>query len=270
MGTSKKPDRACIQTFASFLETIGRPVAGVDRWPEDGADGEIDAIAGLYAIQHTSIDSLPNGRLADARFKQVVGSLEEELAGKLGFALAISWNWDAVKKGQNWEAAGDALRAWILKAAPSLDEGLHQMANIAGVPFAFDVRKGGPVRFDGVRFARYDPGDATLSLRLRDQVTGRHDKLSVLGRHQADGKTAVLLLESADVALMDPVKLVEALETAFPTRPQEVDEVWFLHYVAPGTVNVHDLRSGGIWVFDRASAKVILHNPDGPQLAWTT
>jgi hypothetical protein len=60
-------------------------VAGVDRWPEDEAHGEIDGIVGPYAIQHTSIDSLPDGRFADQKFMAVIGDLERELAGKLGF-----------------------------------------------------------------------------------------------------------------------------------------------------------------------------------------
>jgi hypothetical protein len=270
MSKKVKPDRACIRVFASLLEAIGRPVAGVDRWPEDEADGEIDAIVGPYAIQHTSVDTLPDGRLADARFKQVVGALEEELAGNLGFPLAISWNWAAVQKGQQWPAICAALRGWILKEARNLADGYHHVTNLPGVPFALDAWKAGPIKFDGVRFARYDPKDATFTVRLHDQLAGRHDKLTVLGRHQADGKITVLLLESADVALMNSVMMVEALEAVFPTRPEAVDQVWFMHYVAPATVNVHDLRSGGIWVFDQGAGNVSLHNPHGPQLRWAT
>jgi hypothetical protein len=47
-------------------------VESVDSWPEDEADGEIDAILGSYAIQHTSIDPLPNGRGADQWYKEGV------------------------------------------------------------------------------------------------------------------------------------------------------------------------------------------------------
>ena len=268
MSKSEKPDRACIRAFASFLKTIGHPVTGVDRWPEDEAHGEIDAVVGPYAIQHTSVDSLPSGRLADARFKQVVGALEEELASKLGFPLMLTWDWAAIQKGQNWPATCEALRAWISNDAPGLSDGPHRITNVAGVPFAFDVRKGGPIKFDGVRFARYDPGDATLAVRLRDQLSGRHDKLTVLDAYRAEGKATLLLLESADVALMSAGTIIEALEEAFPARPEELDEVWFMHHVAPGTVNVHNLRSGDIWVFNPTAGKYSIHNPHGPQLAW--
>jgi hypothetical protein len=62
----------------------------------------------------------------------------------------------------------------------------------------------------------------------------------MLGRYRTEGKTTLLLLESAGV-LMDAVKIVEALKAAYDTRSAEVDEVWFLHCVAGETVNVHNL-----------------------------
>ena len=107
-------------------------MSGVDRWPEDEADGEIDAIVGPYAIQHTSLDTLPDGRLADARYKQVVGDLESDLAGKLGFRLSIAWDWAAVRKGQDWRAIRDSLRHWIVNEAGNLEDGRHRVTNAAG------------------------------------------------------------------------------------------------------------------------------------------
>jgi hypothetical protein len=269
VSKKEKHDKACIRDLVSFLKAIGRPVASVDSWPDEDEHGEIDAIAGPYAIEHTSVDSLANGRLANARFGQVIGDLEEELKGKLGFPLAITWDWTAIQTGPKWPAVCDALRVWIVNEAPGLADGRHHISSAADVPFAFDAIKGGPIRFDGVRFARYDPGDSTFSARLSDQLVGRHKKLAKLSGHKAE-KTTALLLESRDVALMNPVKMAEALETTFRTRPQELDEVWFLHYVAPGTVNVYDLRSGGIWLFDYDRGNILLHNPDGPRLAWPT
>ena len=197
MGKREKPDRACIQDFASFLRTTGRSAGGVDRWPEDEADGEIDAIIGSFAVQHTSVDSVSGGREADAQFKKVIRELEHDLAGTLGYALLITWHWSAVRKGQNWDATHDALRYWIVLGEPrKLADGRHANVEVPGVPFTLDIHKGGLDKFDGVRFARYDPRDGTLGKRLMDQLTGRHKKLPALARYRADGKTTVLLLES--------------------------------------------------------------------------
>lgn len=215
----ERADKRPIREFARFLEAIGQPVTGVDRWPDDHAPGEIDAIVGPYAIQHTSIDSLPDGTSADIRFKDVVGELESELAGALGFPLLITWDWGAIQKGPKRSTVNSALREWILKEAPKCADGHHRLTNVPGVPFAFDVRKGGPIKFDGVRFSRYEPNDDTLSVRLRDQLAGRHKKFAALDRYRTEGKTTLLLLQSGDVALMSAVKMVEALKAAFPTRP---------------------------------------------------
>jgi hypothetical protein len=222
------------------------------------------------AIQHTSVDALPHGRETGARFKKVIGDLEQELAGKLGFPLMMNWDWDAIQKGQQWGAIGDALRSWITSDdACNLPGGRHRIPGAPGVPFGFQVTKGQGLRFDGVRFARHDPGDKTFDARLHDQLAGRHKKLAALRRHRDAGKSTLLLLESGDIALMNAGKIVDGLEAAFPARPTEVDEFWFMHYVAPGTVNLHDLHSGGIWIDDPAAARVGAHNAHGPRLRWT-
>jgi hypothetical protein len=271
MSKRERPDRACIRDFAAFLNTVGRPVSGVDSWPEDEAHGEIDAIIGPYAVQHTSVDALPQGREADDRFKKVIGDLEQNLAGQLGFPLLISWDWDAIQKGQRWDETGNALGNWIVSDdARNLPDGRHQITGVPGIHFGFNVTKAQGLRFDGVRFARHDPRDSTFNTRLRDQLAGRHKKLAVLRRHRDEGKSTLLLLESGDIALMNAGMIIAALEAAFPTCPAEVDELWFMHYVAPRTVNVHDLRSGGISIYDVGQTTVSLYNPQGPRLAWPT
>ena len=55
---------------------------------------------------------------------------------------------------------------------------------------------------------------------------------------------------------------------AFPAPPPDLDQIWFMHYVAPGTVNIHNLRSGGIWLFDLNKHHIELHNAHGPSLDW--
>lgn len=272
MGNGEKPDRRCICIFATFLKSIGRGVEGVDRWPEDGGtQNEIDGIVGPYAIQHTSLDALPYGREANHQFKQVIGDLEAELTGKLGFPLVIWWGWAAIKKGQKYPKVGAALRRWIVEDAPNLSKGFHLIDDAPEVPFAFQVYKDGAITYDGVRFVRIDPNDTTFGMRLRDQVSGaRHDKLTVLRRYQLDGYKGLLLLESADIALISGQMIIDGLEAAFPTRPPEIDEAWFMHHVAASTANVHDLRSGEVWIYDFTANFVSEHNSHGPLLCWGT
>jgi hypothetical protein len=258
--TEEMPDRVCIRDFAKFLEAIGKRVSGVDGWPEDRAQGEIDAIIGPYALQHTSVDTLPDGRRRGNWFRQVIGTLEDEFRGRLGFYLSIVFDWSCIQKGQNWGDTNQALRRWIVRDAVVLADGRHKISSAQGIPFAFHVSKGGPLKLDGVYFARWDPKDQTLSERLRDQLVGRHDKLTVLAKYRSQGKKTLLLLESSDVALMSDGTMGEAFLCAFPEWPSELDELWFVHHMAPPTMNIHDLRRGQTWLFDPSQRRLLVTN----------
>jgi hypothetical protein len=266
-GDKDRADRAAIRNFAKFLEAIGQPVAGVDEWPEDHKQGEIDAILGPFAVQHTSIDALPDGRRRGHQFQHVIGSIEDEFSGRLGFYLSIVLDWDAIKTGQDWKLANQGLRSWILREAADMPDGNRRIASVPGVPFAFDIVKGGSVNADGVFFSRWDPRDETLNRRLRDQVIGRHDKLSVLARHRDRGKRTLLLLESGDVALMSDGAIAQAFLEVFPQWPSKLDELWLMHHVAPPSINVHDLRLGRTWIFDPSQQRVLLSNRNTARVA---
>jgi len=271
MTRIRKPDRFCIQTFAAFLQAIGRSGPEPIEWPEDTRlDGQIDAVFGSYAIQHTSVVSRPEEHTRDAWFGQVIGDLERELRGTLGASLRVIIRWSAVNKGEGqvWKDMHRALRRWLVEEASKLPDGPHLGVSIPGIPFAVDIFKQPPRHHDGVMFSRYDPGDRTLGARLRAQICGaKHDKLAPLSRYRTLGKTTLLLLECSKPALMSDLTLVDAFEQAFPTWPDILDELWFVHHVAPPDINIHDLREGQTWIFDLAGRRITLHNTDTPRVA---
>jgi len=66
----------------------GYPNLRIDRTPDkETAEGDknqdIDAMAGRFAIEHTSFDTVRNQTRDSARFLQVVGNLEAEISPKL-------------------------------------------------------------------------------------------------------------------------------------------------------------------------------------------
>lgn len=258
--TKEKPDRTCIRDFAKFLQEIGQPVSGVDDWPEDRAQGEIDAILGPYALQHTSVDALPDKRRIDRPFDSVIAGVQDEFRGRLGFRLSITFDWNCIQKGQNWTEINQALREWISQEAPYLPDGRAEISSIPGIPFTFDVSKGCRLRSDGVYFARLASHDRSLSIRLHDQLVGRHNKLGVLGKYRSQGKTTLLLLESDDIAFMSDDTMATAFRDAFPIWPEELDELWFIHRVARPAMNVHDLRRGHTWIFDPTQSLPLVVN----------
>src|SRR3954464_12750152 len=55
-------DSEVIESFVAFLAVQRGMSIRVDRWPDKERDGDIDAVAGPFAIEHTSIDTFPDQR----------------------------------------------------------------------------------------------------------------------------------------------------------------------------------------------------------------
>ena len=128
-------DRNVINAFVAYLRENGHPRLQVDRWPDsENRDSiDIDAIAGTLAIEHTSIDTLPNQRRDSYWFTRVVGGIESELPNRLPFRLSITLEYEAVTKGQDWAAIREGLKNWITNEAPLLREGRHVLYGMPGI-----------------------------------------------------------------------------------------------------------------------------------------
>lgn len=219
-------DQQVINAFITHLQKEGYPGLKIDRWPdiENRETSDIDAIAGRFAIEHTSIDTIPNQRQDSDWFMQIISGIEEELSGSLPFRLKITIEYDAVKKGQDWASIRQNLKDWIINESASLNDGLRVFKNIEGIPFSLHVRKASdwqPV----IRFARYSPEDDSLPKRIRTQLDRKAQKLA---KYHKSGSTTVLLLENDDIALMDDVKMLDSIKKAYPDGlPNNVDKLWY-------------------------------------------
>lgn len=84
-------DQDVIIAFINYIRETSLPGLKIDRWPDKEKENrnseDIDAIAGDFAIEHTSIDTLPNQRQKSDWFMRAVGNLEQELSNKLSFRL---------------------------------------------------------------------------------------------------------------------------------------------------------------------------------------
>ena len=71
-------DREIVTRFVEQLRDGWRPGLKIDCWPEDENPGqsEIEAIAGDLAIEHTSIDTLPQQRTIGDHFEEALAILE--------------------------------------------------------------------------------------------------------------------------------------------------------------------------------------------------
>lgn len=235
-------DRDVIYAFVSFLCARGHTGLKVDRWPdkENRNSADIDAIAGSFAIEHTSIDTLPDQRRDSDWFMQAVGGLEQELPQKQSLRLNITIEYDAVTKGQDWASIRQSLKNWIIDDAPRLEDGRHILDSLPGIPFRLHVKKASD-RPPGVFFSRFEPHDDTLHTRIHDLFERKAEKLS---KYHAEGQTTVLLVESDDIALMNEIKLHDAIRKAYPENPPAgVDQIWYADTTIPSQPEFMELIS---------------------------
>ena len=200
-------DREIVAAFVDYLKVKGHPDLKIDRYPEDEDRNskEIDAIAGPFAIEHTSIETLPNQRRDSSWFDRVVGDLEPEFKDELDYRIKISIPYEGIKTGQNWKDIERSLREWIRSRSPELPDGLSLIERIDGIPFTLWVFKSSTGR-PGLIFSRTAPHDNTLPYRLRNQLNRKAEKLAP---YKEKGYTTILLFESNDIALMDEILMLE-------------------------------------------------------------
>lgn len=219
-------NRELLNEFVTFLSKHGYSNLQIDCYPDEmnRTTADIDAIAGHIAIEHTSIDTIPNQRLNSDRFLKVIGNLEQEFAD-LPFYLGITFEESAITIGQNWLAIRDRLKDWIDKDSPNLSvDKPYSPYKVLGIPFTIYVTKNTDLS-GRLSFSRFPPGDNTLSYRIKDLFNRKAAKLN---QYQRAGKTTLLLVENSDIALMNDNKLLNAIQQAYPDGlPDGIDEIWY-------------------------------------------
>ena len=219
-------NRKLINEFVAYLRKHGHPTLKIEYYPDEKnrSTADIDAIAGLFAIEHTSIDTIPNQRRNSHWFGKIIKNLEQEFAN-LPFYLRITLRENSITTGQDWSAVREALKNWILEDAPDLSVTKpYTPCKVPGVPFMIYVTKDTDIS-GRVRFDRFDPNDKTLHNRVKDLF---NRKVSKLVKYQRSGKTTLLLVENDDPALMSDYKLLDAVQQAYPDGlPDGIDEIWY-------------------------------------------
>ena len=226
-----------IRTFVSHLgEHKSYPNLHVGRWPDKEerrkpkTEPEIDAIAGCFAIEHTSVDSVPDARRNSARYSRVAGGLEREFVNYVDFHLSVVLEYNAIRKGQDWSNLRAALKSWVEGNALELSYGSHDLVlpikPPVVPPFRIQVlkRKDGPL---GIFFPSVAPpiDDKSLSVRFKEKLKEKGLKLA---KYQ-DDYTTILLVENAGFPLIVGTTIVDAIQVAFPnTLPHGADEIWVI------------------------------------------
>jgi hypothetical protein len=240
---NNKPECIVIKEFAAELSLRDNRKVRIDRWPDNvnSKSEDIDALAGRYAIEHTSLDTVPMQRQASAYFMKAVGDLERDLKDSISFRLTITIPYDGVKKGQDWPGIKAKLRDWIVNDAPKLKPGSYDGLNVPGVPFQLHVQK----KIDrppGLFFIIYAPPDQDRYDHLREQLDRKSHKLKA---YQKKGKRTILLLETTDIALMETEKLADTIKKFYGGNlPDGVDEIWLADNTVRGKILFRQYENG--------------------------
>jgi len=223
-------DKEVVALFVDFLAHKKYPGLEIERIPDEEASGEIDAIAGKFAIEHTSIDTIPHQRRDETWFMESIGSLEQEFKGRLPFRLFLTFPYKSVRQGQDWQEVKTAVQHWIMTESKKLTEGSHIISSISGIPFEFRASKKCSGRA-GLLLSRFSPDIPDFPSRLKKHLARKIKKLTP---YKDKGKTTLLLVESEDIAFMNDGVMYDSLSEAYPEElPSGVDQVWFAHTSIP-------------------------------------
>jgi hypothetical protein len=217
------PDQYIIEAFVSHLREYGFPDLQVQEWPDTKKERDIDAIAGHFAIEHTSVDAYPNQRANDDWLMKLIGDIENEIGPSLPFGLKIWLPYERNIRKQDFERVRESLRNWIVSNASLLSDGGHDIVD-PRIPFKFQVGKVTETRRPGLRFGRQRPDDTTFTRRVHEKLTEKANKLA---RYQDRGMVTILLVESEDFVLMSEYKVAQAIKEGFGDLPRGVNEIWY-------------------------------------------
>jgi hypothetical protein len=89
-------DREVVEEFVANLRRLGHRDLEISSRPDEGnrKSQDVDAIAGPFAIEHTSVDTVPNQRRDSDYFLQVFGVLEDHrrtVLVRVVFRRATGW-----------------------------------------------------------------------------------------------------------------------------------------------------------------------------------
>jgi hypothetical protein len=222
-------DRDCVQAFVEHLATGPYPGLHIESWPEDlnRSSPEVEALCegnGVrIAIEHTSVDFVEGQRGVGAQFQACADRLREVLSERLTCRTRVFLPYDTREHGIKWNEACRVILAWLVENLDSLSDDLV-MYDVDGLPFKIGVQKASnrPPAFLPSRTAPENPG---LYPELDDRL---NRKIAKLVRYRGKGYRTILLLQTDDLALMNPGIVEERVATLLDRGGDRPDEVWLI------------------------------------------
>ncbi len=189
-------------------------------------------------LEHTRIESFSGQITDDHQFMALLGALESRLTGRLPtpgyYNLCVAPG--AVKGAKEIKRIQDAIEAWVLAKAPTLELGSPRTApkhfvkgRPAGVPFEVSLyRWKSAGRLEGrLLLMRSSPRDVE-SERERRVAMALAAKCPKLAEARQSGFASLLVLESNDLALANSAVIGSAVIAQLALRTDDAPDVIFL------------------------------------------
>lgn len=259
-----------IDQFVAVLRANGHPDLRVEDRPDERNSGDIDAIAGFFAIEHTSVDGVPEQRGHDGRFAKLIEGLRGELKQHFDFHANITFSYNDLLglTSQSIPSTRAALVDWLREVLPQLADGRHHFSRTPCLPFALSVTKWG-ARRPGIFFMRDIPEHRTEVDKLRAHLKRKAKKLKRY-KERSENYITVLLVDLNGSVFMDLWELIELLYASFEDASIDgVDEVWCIGTVDSTFAELWKLgkEPTGPFHFDSNGRSVYpRHQPDSTAL----
>jgi len=221
-------EQKIINELVAVLRENGYPNLQVDAWPDEDkrGNGNIEAIAGPFAIEHTTIDGLPDQRGHDDRFRRIISGVAEDrqLAGDCQTTVVLGYDDILRISSRSVPSINAQLLVWLREVLSRLSEGEHRFPPTADIPISILIRKRcgwGP----GISFRRDLPSASAVSEKLRGQLERKARKLR---RYKSESCCTLLLVELDCSPFMGADDFIRFFCSIYENRSIEgIDELWF-------------------------------------------
>ena len=212
-------EKRVISEWVTIQRSLGVEIQDPE-WRDKPHNGDIEAIAFPFAVEHTSVDSIENQRLYEAHSQTVFQDLDQiTIVPPARIKLSISLE-DFVKTDH--KKLRSALILWLQNEAPKLPDGHTQGAEIFDLPVEWRCWKYS-YRPPGLYF-----GLAVDTEKCRNEIANllsRKDQK--LETYRRQGLTSVVIVESDDFQLMAPDIFFEMAIKAHENHTLSTDQLWF-------------------------------------------
>jgi hypothetical protein len=206
---------------------------------------EIDALAGKYAIEHTTIHALALLPKANALYKQLLLPMVSKLQD-LPCRVMATYSYESLQPGFNFLEFQIEFEA---KVRIACEARCAKRIVVKGIPFdlAFDgVPPGIP---NGLQLGAIAPNHTSNASRWNAHL---HQKMGKLARYSAD-RITILLVESNDIQLMNDKRAIEIVRGCAKETSQPLPEqIWYADSSCADRVRFEDITLA-VKRFDSAS-----------------